>query len=259
MKYRFFIALLVLFVLLAACENGPIRSSYRPVLPELPGHWKEILGEPNWRLEWVGEEGTWQEWEGGPGSSPPGLSLIQEWTTAVLAWPFWPARNLLPGMMRPGGALFPWDVYGGMLALGWEGGVAAVFWKELALAERSSAAAEGRLPWYLDWPRFRSLLFEDETISDAVRRDPWLADWKDIAGRTVKSGFDRRRIKSRSFTELTIPGLGGRWIGSSPFAPPLDTPVDGSLCLNVSDVPDTWVSSGAVLKCSTAGWVLKVQ
>jgi len=258
MKARSVVLVVTVFALLAGCENGPISSSFRLILPELPGHWKEILGQPHWRLEWVGKEGTWQEWEGSPGQRPPDLSPVQEWTTAILAWPFWPARDLLPGMMRPAGGLFPWDVHGETLTLGWEGGVMAVFWKELARAERSSAAAAKRLPWYFDWPRFREL-FESGNIPETVRLDPWLADWKSIAERTVLSGFDRRRIVSRSFTELAIPNLGGRWIGSSPFAVPLDAPPDGPLCVNAADTPETWVSSGGVLKCSASGWVYRAR
>ena len=255
MKYRFFTGIIVSLVLLAACRDGPILSSYQAVLPELPGHWEETLGEAHWRLEWIGGEGTWLESDIPPGRGAPDLPLMQEWTTAVLAWPFWPARDLVPGMMRPAGALFPWDCSGGKLLLGWKGGVDAVFWKELALADRSTAAAEGRLPWYFDWPRFRELLYESNNVPGAVSQDPWLADWKSIAQKTVQSGFDRRRIVSRTFTGLLIPGLDGRWIGSSPFAPPLDANLDGLLYLNVTGTPDTWVSSAAILRCSTAGWV----
>ena len=254
MKYRFSLIIVLSLVLVSACGYSPALPSYRPILPELPPYWKEILGEAHWRLEWIGEEGNWREYTVSPGREAPGLSLIQEWTTPVLAWPFWPDRDITPGMMRPSGGLFPWDVSGTKLCLCWEGGVAAFFWQELAAAERTSAASEGRLPWYFDWPRFRELLAVD-SVSEAVRSDLWLADWEGIAAKTVQSGFDRRRIVSRSFTELSIPGLGGRWIGSSPFAPPLDAPLDGPLCLNAADTPDTWVSSGAVLKCSTSGWV----
>ena len=183
---------------------------------------------------------------------------MSEWSTPVLAWPFWPERGLLPGMMRPAGALFPWDACGQKISVSWQGGVHALFWKELALAERPSAPASAaearRLPWYFDWPRFADLL-ESENISQAVREDPWLADWKSIAGRTIQSGFDRRRIASRAFTELAVPGLGGRWIGSSPFAPPLDAPDGGPLRLRVSEAAETWVSPGGILKASSAGWV----
>ena len=258
MKTRAFTGILALLLLSLGCENAPIRPSSRPLLPELPEHWKEILEEPHWRLEWIGEGGAWRERDLLPGQIPPDIALMAEWSTPVLAWPFWPGRELFPGMMRPAGALFPWDASGEKLTLSWKGGVLALFWKELALAERPSAPASAsesrRLPWYFDWPRFRELL-ESESISRAVREDPWLADWKSIAGRTIQSGFDRRRIVPRPLAGLDIPGLGGRWIGSSPFAPPLDASKDGPLTINVSDTTDTWVSAGGVLKSSSAGWV----
>ena len=257
MKTMFFTGAAFL-ALLAACDNGPIRPSYLPLLPELPAHWEEFLGEPHWRLEWVDGDGLWLERDISPGEAAPGISLIQEWATPVLAWPYWPGRGLLPGMMRPAGAIFPWDAYGRKLGVSWRGGVHALFWKELSQAERPSAPATAsearRLPWYFDWPRFAELL-ESETTPQAVRDDPWLADWKSIAGRTVQSGFDRRRIASRAFTELAVPGLGGRWIGSSPFAPPLDAPDGGPLRLKVSEAAETWVSPSGVLKASSAGWV----
>ena len=134
MKTGFLVTAAIFLLLLAACEDDPIRPSCWPVLPELPRHWKEILGEPRWRLEWIGGEGSWLEWEGN--REAPEFSLSQEWTSPVLAWPFWPARDLLPGMMRPAGALFPWDAAGDRLKLSWEGGPVALFWKELAQAER---------------------------------------------------------------------------------------------------------------------------
>ena len=157
-------------------------------------------------------------------------------------------------MKRPAGAIYPWDVSGGEITLGWHGGVEAVFWKELAAAERSTAASFTRLPWYLDWPRFRTLLAEGN-IPENVRLDPWLPDWKDIAQRTVQSGFDSRRIVSRPLSVMSIPGRGGLWIGSSPFAAPLYADPEGPLEVNTGAVPDTWISKEGILKVSTAGWV----
>ena len=247
--------IMVLAVLLACCDDGPIPSSCRPVMPELPRHWKEILGEPNWHLEWIGEDGSWEKWDASPGTEVPGLSLPVEWTTPVLAWPFWPALDLPPGVMCPAGALFPWDGRD-RLALSWRGGVDAFLWKELASAERATDAAGGRLPWYFDWPRFRELM-ESENVPAAVRGDPWLADWEAVAAKTVQSGFDRRRIVSHKFSLLAIPNLDGRWAASSPFAPPVEASGDGLLVLNVSANVDTWVSSDGILKCSTSGWVLR--
>ena len=244
-----------LAVFMAGCADGYSDAHYRPLLPVMPHHWHEILGKPHWHLEWVTDEGVWQQREVLPDSEPPNISLPGEWTTPVLAWPFWPERNIRPGTMRPSGALFPWDASGDKLVLSWMGGVDALFWKELALAERSTAAGDERLPWYFDWPRFRELL-ESESISETVREDPWLADWRNISRRTVQSGFDRRRIVEQDYTELSISGLDGYWIGSSPFADPLDVEEGYPLLLNATDIVDARVSSGAVIKYSKDGWVV---
>ena len=255
MKSKYLSLIVIFVVLLAACSDSPRPSSYRPYMPVIPSHWQEILGEPHWRLQWIGEEGAWKDWEGPPGAKPPSFSPVAEWTTPILAWPFWPEAGLAPGIMRPGGAFFPWDASGDKLTLSWEGGIEAVFWKELASAERTSEASQGRFPWYFDWPRFRGLL-ESGDIPEEVRSDPWLVDWKEVAGKTVESGFDRRRIVSRRFTEVAVPGLGGFWVSVSPFMPPLDAPPGGPLLLMAASTPDTWVSSTGVLRCSTFGWVL---
>ena len=251
MKTKFFMGFLILAILLPSCKNAPIRPAYRPIMPELPDHWQKILGEARWRLEWINESGSWQEWEG---VNMPELPLMQEWANPVLAWPFWPEMDLIPGMIRPSGALFPWDVHEETLLLSWKGGVDAIFWKELALADRTSMVSKENLPWYFDWSRFREL-FESDNIPMSVKKDPWLADWRDIAQRTVLSGFDRRRIVSRPSVELLIPGLGGLWAGSSPFASPLEAAPEGPLKLNVWDIPDTWVSAEATIRCSNAGYV----
>ena len=259
MKYKYLFGFLVLimgvFTLLVSCVDNPVRSGYRLILPELPGPWAEILREGRWRLEWINEDGAWQEWEG---CDVPEIRICSEWTIPVLAWPFWPERGLLPGMMRPAGALFPWDASGENIALSWKGGVEAVFWKEMALAERPDEKSKERLPWYFDWPRFRELM-ESTDIPGNVRQNPWLADWKLIAQKTVLSGFDRRRIVSRVFSKLIIPDMTGRWTGSSPFEPLLEAAQDGSLTLNVTNAPEAWVSDRAFLRCSTSGWVYREQ
>ena len=249
MKRLYIFCVLLLLVLLAGCDDSLVRQSQRPNLPLLPPGWQEILGEPFWRLEWIDENGNWQEWEG-RSDSVPRLSLPAEWTTPVLAWPFWPDWALLPGVMRPCGALFPWDAIGDKLELSWKGGVDAVFWKELA----AYSASGGRFPWYFDWPRFRELM-ESESVPEALRLDPWQADWKEIGRRSAESGFDRRRLRPRNFTEISLHGFDGFWISCSPFAPPLEAGPEGLLLLNAADTPGTWVSSSGILKCSSVGWV----
>jgi len=262
---HFSLPLVVVFTLIVACENRPTQPFYRPVLPDLPAHWQEILGEPHWRLQWIDQTGIWLEANLSPGETPYNIALMQEWTTPVLAWPYWPERELPAGLMRPSGALFPWDSGGGKVVLSWEGGVDAVFWRKLAAADRVSEAAQGRLPWHMDWPRFREL-FEsssenaNENALSSVREDRWRADWRNIADRTVQSGFDRRRIAPKTFSELVIDyDSGDVFINSSPFAPPLkpDSAERQSwlLVLSVTDVPDTWVSKTSVIRASTSGFV----
>ena len=255
MKNLFFILALSAEVLLLGCNSEVIPASQKPVLPVLPDGWKEVLGEPNWRLQWLDETGDWQKADLEPGEETPALSLPFEWTTAVLAWPFWPGRELRAGMMRPSGALFPWDSDGSRLVLSWRGGVDAVFWKELAASERETEKEEGRIPWLFDWPRFRELM-ESEELSEEVRLNPWLVDWEGAARKTVASGFDRRRIVSMKFTELELSGLGGFWVHSSPFAPPLEAEPSGPLIIMAADAVDTMVSMEGVLQYSSAGWVL---
>jgi len=272
----FLVLLPALLILLAGCDDvQQIHSSYKPVFPSLPGGWRDVLGEAHWRLEWVGEDGTWHKWEGKQGDDVPSLSLIQEWTTPVLAWPFWPGLDLSPGIMRPGGGLFPWDTSGEKLVLSWGGGVDAAFWKEMAAAvDGSEAAKDNRLPWLFDWPRFREIM-AGESIGDSVRQDPWVVDWKEVGRKTIESGFDRRRIKPMKFTQIEIPlselsaeterfGLevrgsppAGRWSGSSPFVPVLEALSEGCLTLDVTDAVGAWVSVKGILKCSTSGWIYR--
>jgi hypothetical protein len=255
----FLVFILALPTLLAGCKDElQIHSLCEPVFPALPGGWKDVLGEAHWRLEWIGEEGTWHRWEGKQGDEVPSLSLVQEWTTPVLAWPYWPSLDLGPGIMRPCGGLFPWDASGNKLVLHWEGGVDAVFWKELAAvdADEPDASKGNRLPWLFDWPRFREIV-AGENASEAVRQDPWVVDWKEVGRKTIESGFDRRRIKPMKSTKIEIPLPAGRWSGSSPFAPLLETPPEGCLTLEVTDAVVAWVSSGGILKCSSSGWIYR--
>ena len=248
MKKLYFICLL----LLASCSQGPISSGYVPELPALPPAWQEILGAPHWRLEWVNQEGNWASWEGKTGF--PGLFLMQEWTSPVLAWPYWPEKDLHPEQMQPAGALFPWDVSGNRLILSWKAGVDAFFWRELSLnSEAQTSGSTPRVPWYFDWPRFRELM-ESENITLEVRQNPWLADWKYIAFRTVQSGFDRRRIKAQAGTTLTIfcpeniPQ--GLWAGNSPFVLPVYLSPGEALVITAHEAPETWVSETGFLRVS---------
>jgi hypothetical protein len=240
-------------VFLSSCSQGPIRTTYSPELPQLPAAWETILGKPHWRLEWVDENGSWKVWEGKEGI--PELSLMHEWTSAALCWPFWPEKGLVPGLMYPGGALFPWDVSEGRLVLSWKAGVDALFWRELAQNEEAQKApGTPRLPWLFDWPRFRELM-ETDDIPLEIRENPWLADWSSIAGKTVESGFDRRRIKAAARTEIAIPCPGNLWTGSSPFVEPISVIPGEPLILLVRESPETWISASGLLRCQKGAWI----
>jgi len=247
------IALLALFI--TCCEDASIQSSYRPFLPELPDHWKEMLGDAHWYVQWVDYKDLWREKHLSPGHSLPELSPLMEWSTPVLAWPYWPDQGLLPGMMRPAGALFPWDIDGDTIIVSWEGGIDAFFWKELSRADRASQGGEKRLPWYFNWKRFRELL-QGDLLSETVQGDLWNADWKYIAERTVQSGFDRRRITAQKGAKLVIPNADGYWINSSPFAQPFVVQKGDSLMVNVQSAVDTWVSAERILRASDSGWII---
>ena len=111
---KLYLFLLISLLIPNACSQGPIKEAYTLKIPSLPALWSEFLGNAHWRLEWI-ENGSWVSWEGKEGL--PELSFTQEWTSPVLAWPFWPEKGIIPGLMYPAGALFPWDISQGSLNL----------------------------------------------------------------------------------------------------------------------------------------------
>jgi hypothetical protein len=242
--------------LLAACQGGPSGSAYVLEPPPLPAAWLEILGVPRWRYEWVNSSGGREVYDAGPEELPE-ISPLAEWTNPVLAFPHWPERGIIPGILRPAGALFPYDVRAGRLPLSWRGGLEAWLYFEMAAGNAPEAAPvpkTPRQPHYFNWPRFRELL-EGPEIAGELRRDPWLADWEGIAARILQSGFDKRRIVPRSRDELRVPlPLGVSpdmpWIGASPFAEPLFPGPGGELRLPVSDAVDTYFSAAGFLRCT---------
>jgi hypothetical protein len=123
-------------------------------------------------------------------------------------------------------------------------------------AERESGEPAGkRQPQFFDWPRFRELMDRGD-ISEEIRQDPWLADWRTIAQKTIRSGFDRRRITvpARQDLQAIIP-QGGLWIGTSPFAPGQRWNTGAGISLPVSETGSTYISSTGMLRCSGNFWV----
>jgi hypothetical protein len=252
------------FLALGACDKAAIRDEYALDFPPLPAAWQEMLGSARWRLIWTDDQGVAQTMETDGAAA---ISVVSEWATPALAFPYWPGRGILPGEMRPAGAIFPFDVRGDRLQLSWKAGAEAWFYRELTAARNAALAAGGaaatkaaldkRRPEYFDWPRFRSLM-DSDAIPAAVRDDPWKADWRDVAIRTVQSGFDRRRITGQATKELLAPGSelgGGPFAGPSPFARPLLPEPGLGYRFAVTSRADTYVSSGGILRVSGKNWV----
>ena len=250
----------IFLLFLTACNNEDFfHSQYTLVLPKPPEQWVDMLGEPHWRVQWFNPNGQ-KQFKNIENAQSIAIALPETWASAVLAWPYWPVHNINPGLFRPCGALFPFDVSGNRLYLSWKAGPDAVYYLELANAYRLAGqenAADSRvprLPYLFDWPRFREL-FETDVLSQEIRNDPWLACWRNIAERTVRSGFDRRRIVPEPVLQTAIPVPAGPWYGSSPFAAPLNftkgqTPV---FPLRVST--EIWISAEGILRGNRDTWI----
>jgi hypothetical protein len=251
MKYILFLPFCaVLF--LNACGRGVLAPSYRVELPPIPPVWAEILGPPAWRLVWISPEGI-EETLYTEGNQNPSIQVLEEWTTPVIAYPFWRDRGAPPGLMRPAGGLAPFDVTGGSIRLSWRGGADAVLYRELGACGEAA-----RRPYYFNWTRFRELL-ENGDIPEEVRQDLWSADWEAIARKIAQSGFDRRRIAPMPRGAVSIPVQHeGYWIGESPFAEPIyqEAGTELFLQIRVNGKPATYFSAAGLLRCTQDAWML---
>ena len=255
MKQLFFRLLIVLIVpLQMVCCRDFTPDRYVLALPEAPQPWVSLLGEPHWRLEWMGTDGQRQIADILPEqTSNRGFVEIElpvTWANPVMAWPYWPEHSLYPGLFMPAGALFPFDTVKELLNLSWKAGVNAAFYKELAVAASSNANGnnETRIPANFDWPRFQELFETEGTLNEFVQKDPWLVDWQSVAERTIASGFDRRRLVPQAVSSMAIPVHGGPWFGASPFADPLEFPQSETPVFPVRSGINVWISAKGILR-----------
>ncbi|MDR2702049.1 MAG: hypothetical protein LBB72_06440 [Spirochaetaceae bacterium] len=241
-----FCLFLAVIGLSVSCGPSPLPEQYQVKLPAAPSLWKELLGEPHWRLEWYDPSGKLHSTRfAGQGAANAGkIAVLTQWPSAVLAWPYWPEKALAPGMFYPAGALYPFDVRGESIVLSWTRGVDAYFYREMD--KLRSLNQSNRTPEHFDWERFRSLLREE--APEDLRADPWLADWKDIAEKTVSSGFRKSLIKAekRIVIRTTLPH-NGPWIWSSPFKPPESGQKGEEIPLSLGAHPEYLASPGGVL------------
>jgi len=222
-----------------SCGSDPLPEQFRVLFPAIPSSWTMLLGEPRWYLEWYDPGGKLQSAE-----FSGEIAVLTQWPSAVLAWPYWPDKLLAPRMFYPAGAIFPFDVRGGTIVLSWPGGVDAFFYREMDKARPLNKS--NRTPEFFDWQRFHALLWEE--APEDLRADPWLANWKDIAEKTVSSGFRKSLLKAekRVVTGTTLPH-DGPWIWSSPFRSPESGKKGEEIPLSLGSRPEYLVCSGGVL------------
>ncbi|MDR0502175.1 MAG: hypothetical protein LBH16_02520 [Treponema sp.] len=265
----FTFALLFCPLFLSCGENQ--SANYIADLPVLPESWISLLGDPDWRLEWVDPNGNRRIVDiscgNGPGNSYE-IELPVTWTNPVTAWPYWPGYNLSPGLFKPAGALFPLDVSAGnkkaRIRLSWEAGPDIVLYWELVRACSSGAVNQNHVktPPNFNWPRFRELFspqestLQNEALRDPwVLRDPWLIDWRFVAERTIAANFDRCRLVPEAVKITAIPVPPGIWYGVSPFAEPLSFSENEMPVFPVRSGINVWVSAQGILKCSGETWI----
>lgn len=245
------VLLFVLLIFLGACQEDVLYPEYRLEMPDIPLVWAEILGPPRWHIEWVNKDGAvaWADTE----AFSLSVSLLDGWTHPVIAYPYWSSRDISPGVMKPCGAIYPLDVVDGKISLSWQGGVDAVFYRELSKGDNDK-----RRPQYFDWKRFRTLFRDEEKLNITIRADPWLADWKDIAKKTVASGFSALKIipgKTENYT-IDIPE-DGPWMGTSPFAGAFAWEKEKKTVLQVSSTVDLYFCPKGILRCKKDIWIFE--
>ena len=246
----------LIYFLLAAlwmsCGPSPLPESYRIKLPASPALRAELLGDCRWRLEWDDSGGRLCHTEIAAANGSGGINILAEWPSAILAWPYWPEKGLAAGLFYPAGAIFPFDLSGDTIILSWEAGVEAYFYRELDKAR--SLNTTNRIPEFFDWKRFRTLLKGD--APEEIRSDPWLADWKSIAERTVNSGFRSSYIRAETRTEtaVIIPHS-GPWLGASPFITPEFWGEGEEIFLLLSPRPKIFICPGGLFNVSAQTWL----
>lgn len=260
----FFAAVLGL-LLSGGCAEPVLPARYRPVPPELPAHWRRVLGSGAWRLVWIGKTGRLESAFVPRGAPLPDVEFPQGRQSMILAWPCWPERRLGAETMRPAGAIFPHDAHGGTITLTWEAGVEAYLFLLMAAVTspaEDAAVLETAIPaknraWNFDWPRFRALLAGAD-IPETVREDPWRVDWPYVAQKTIASGFDRRRIKVATVgytaLEITLPA-GGPWFGPSPFSAVYDWRAGDRVTINAGQAVETLIAPGGQMRYGGGVWI----
>jgi hypothetical protein len=235
--------------LFCGCKNPVIYSQYEVILPEIPSDWQTVLGDPVWRLEWVDESGNWQEITAQQNKSLS-LEIINTKINPIIAYPYWPEKNIHPKTFFPAGALFPLDTQNDAISLDWLGGVDAQLF--LYLSKYNTEML--RRPEHFDWQRFRGLL-RMEIENEEIKANPWIVDWEAAAQRIAQSGFRSSYIREREYTEIevSIPES-ALWISPSPFEEGKHWQEGERILLKAAKSPSRYVSAKGTLVFTEKAW-----
>jgi hypothetical protein len=255
MKSLFYkLTVVFVVVLQLSCCKDRFSSVYLLEMPQPPQVWVSLLGQPDWRVEFLDQNGTKQSKYILSGQDAE-IELPITWTNPVTAWPYWPAHNVAPSFFKPAGGLFPFDVSGKKLILSWEAGPESVFYWELMLSNSENVK---KIPSNFDWPRFRELIKTDILENTAIK-DPWLIDWSNVAVKTINSNFDRRRLVPQTAVLINIPVNSGPWYGTSPFAEPLSFSYGETPVFPVRPGVNLWISAEGILRVNGKTWVFTAK
>ena len=249
---NFYFILTTVFVsaLQLVCCGDLCPSRYTLELPKPPEFWVSLLGEPRWQVEWTAPNGEIRTADMESGANLE-VEIPNNWVNPIIARPYWSQHGINPGVFMPAGALFPFDTEKDAIRLSWQAGHDVVFYRELALAYDQKPV---KIPANFDWTRFREL-FQSDSLSEEVRKDPWLVNWRSVAEKTISGNFDKRRLVPEKTEPKKIPVLSGLWYGTSPFAEPLSFK-NGEAVFPVRPGVNVWVSSEGILQVNGNTWML---
>jgi hypothetical protein len=224
-------------------------SEYEVILPEIPPDWERVLGQALWQIEWIDADGSWRKIEAVQ-SDTLNLEICNTQINPVIAYPYWPEKNIHPGTFYPAGAIFPLDTSEGTIDLDWQAGIDAQLYKYLARFNND----ETRRPEQFDWQRFRRLL-RTEIDDEDIKADPWIVDWEAAAKRIAESGFRSSYIKSKEYTNIniTVPES-ALWISPSPFEAGKAWEAGETISLKAAESPSRYVSSKGTIVFTNKTW-----
>ncbi|MDR2900840.1 MAG: hypothetical protein LBV20_04920 [Treponema sp.] len=235
--------------LLCACKNPVIYMQYEVILPEIPPHWQSVLGTPQWRVKWVDADGNWQNTEAQQ-TRIFSLEICTTQITPVIAYPYWPEKNIYPGTFYPAGAMFPLDAADNTINLDWRGGAESQLYLYLARFNNE----ENRRPEHFDWQRFRAFL-RTENEDKKVKADPWHVDWEAVAKKIAASGFRSSYIALKDYSEIsvTIPES-ALWISPSPFDEGKQWKAGETVVLQAAESVSRYVSAKGTMLFTHKTW-----